>query len=77
MSREFLITKMVCAKCGSNLSLTYDVPKGAGKYAQGEPTGADMVQQVVAVEPCAMCLEPLHRMRRALKIFDDLKEPTK
>lgn len=30
--REFLITKFVCSKCGSNLRLTYDAPKGAGLH---------------------------------------------
>lgn len=67
--REFLITKMVCAKCGSNLQLTYDAPKGAGRYADGEPTGAATVQQVVAVEPCQKCLAPLEELRAAAKVL--------
>lgn len=67
--RQFLITKMVCAKCGSNLQLTYDVPKGAGRYADGEPTGADMVQQVVAVEPCQTCMAPLEELRAAARVL--------
>lgn len=65
--RQFLITKMVCAKCGSNLQLTYDTTKGAGRYADGEPTGADMVQQIVAVEPCHKCMAPLNEMRAAVQ----------
>jgi hypothetical protein len=69
MKREFLVTKMVCAKCGSNLSLTYEVPMGSGRYAEGEPTGAAMVQQVVAVESCKTCMEPLHRLQQALAIL--------
>lgn len=44
MMREFLITKFVCSKCGNNLKLTYNTPKGAGRYAEGEPTGAAMVE---------------------------------
>lgn len=65
--REFLITKIVCSKCGSNLQLTYDTPKGAGRHADGEPTGAAMVQQVVAVEPCECSTRPLEEMRRAAR----------
>jgi hypothetical protein len=67
--RQFLITKMVCAKCGSNLQLTYDAPKGAGRYADGEPTGADMVQHVVAVEPCEKCMAPLEELRAAARVM--------
>jgi len=65
--REFLVTKFVCATCGGNLKLTYDVPKCAGHHANGEPTGAAMVQQLVAVEPCAPCLRPLEEMRNAAR----------
>ena len=67
--REFLITKLVCSKCGNNLNLTYDAPKGAGRYAEGEPTGAAMVQQVVAIEPCECATRPLEEMRRAVKVL--------
>ena len=67
--REFLITKLVCSKCGSNLQLTYNAPKGAGRYADGEPTGAAMVQQVVAVEPCECATRPLEKMRLAAKVL--------
>lgn len=67
--REFLITKLVCSKCGSNLQLTYNAPKGAGRYADGEPTGAAMVQQVVAVEPCECATRPLEEMRLAAKVL--------
>ena len=67
--REFLITKLVCSKCGSNLQLTYNAPKGAGRYADGEPTGAAMVQQVVAVEPCECATRPLEEIRLAAKVL--------
>lgn len=74
MSRQYLVFKPVCAKCGSNLDLSYDVPKGAGGYALGEPTGADMVEQLLAIEPCAKCMEPLHRARKAMAmLMEDLK----
>ena len=65
--REFLITKFVCSKCGNNLRLTYDAPKGAGRYADGEPTGAAMVQQTVAIEPCECATRPLEEIRNAAR----------
>jgi len=67
--REFLITKFVCSKCGNNLQLTYDAPKGSGKYAEGEPTGAAMVQQTVAIEPCECAIRPLEAMRNAAMVL--------
>lgn len=67
MKREFLVTKMVCAKCGGNLQLTYATPQGSGLYAAGEPTGAVMVQQLVAVEPCETCMRPLTTTRAAMR----------
>lgn len=67
--REFLITKFVCSTCGNNLRLTYDAPKGAGRYVDGEPTGSAMVQQVVAIEPCECVTRPLDEMRRAAKVL--------
>jgi hypothetical protein len=69
MMREFLVTKMVCSKCGSNLELTYDMPKVAIKYADGEPSGAAMVQMRVAVEPCKHCMGPMDEMRKAAKLM--------
>lgn len=67
MSREFLVTKFACAKCGNNLSVSPAVQPRAGRHAEGEPTGAAMVQQVVAVEPCRLWLAPLQEMRMAIK----------
>lgn len=71
--REFLVTKLVCSACGNNLQLTYDKPKGPSKWAEGEPTGAAMVEVRVAVEPCRTCLAPLDDVRRALKAIDGLR----
>jgi hypothetical protein len=67
--REFLITKFVCARCGGNLKLTYDAPKSAGRHADGEPTGAAMVQQIVVIEPCKCTTQPIDEMRRAAKVL--------
>ena len=69
MTREYLLTKFVCAKCGSNLEITHDTPGASGKYATGEPTGASVVNQLVAVKPCQPCAEPLARLRNALKVI--------
>ena len=71
MTRQFLVTKMVCARCGTNLNLTYDVPVRAGEHASGEPTGADMVQQIVAVEPCFECERPMRNVRSALAVLKE------
>ena len=67
--REFLITKIVCSKCGSNLELNYNVPQGSGQYAEGEPTGAYTLQQLVAVDPCKKCMAPLEELRKAARVL--------
>lgn len=71
MTRKFLVTKFVCAKCGCNLSLSYDAPTTNISYEDGEPTGADMVQQLIVVEPCVPCMAPLRRLQTALSILKD------
>lgn len=65
--REFLVTKFVCARCGSKLAITYNVPKGSGQYLENEPTGAHMVEQLVAVEPCESCAKPMEELRKAVQ----------
>jgi hypothetical protein len=67
MTRQFLITKFKCAACGGLLSLSYDAPKNGIDYANGEPTGAAMVQQFIAIEPCYQCTRPANDVREALK----------
>ena len=69
MSREFLVTKFVCAACGQNLSLSYDLPTKQSNHAKGEPTGADMVEQRIAVVPCQSCAAPLQQVRDALAVL--------
>jgi hypothetical protein len=66
MTREFLVTKFVCAACGDNLSLTYDMPTKSSRHSPGEPTGAAMVEQRIAVNPCRTCAAPLGEIRSAL-----------
>lgn len=70
--REFLITKFVCSECGNNLNLTYDIPKNAGRYAEGEPTGAARVQQLVGIEPCHVCRKPLDEIKAALTLLREI-----
>jgi hypothetical protein len=67
MIREFLVTKFKCAACGGLLTLNYNAPKAGSDYAEGEPTGAAMVQLVVAIEPCFQCIRPVQEVRQALK----------
>jgi hypothetical protein len=71
MSREFLVTKLVCSKCGSSVNLSYDQIKGRPLFADGEPTGAARVENVVVVAPCDTCYEPIRTIQRALR---DIKE---
>ena len=73
--REFLITKFVCADCGSNLELSTEKPKVyASKYSDGEPSGAYMLQQLVPLHPCHVCMKPLLAMREALKTLESRKK---
>lgn len=71
MSRQFLITKFVCSVCGSTLSLTYDRAKRTDAYDEGEPTGADMVKSLIAIEPCRTCMAPMQTIKNALKILKE------
>jgi hypothetical protein len=66
MSREFLVTKFKCAACGGMLKLSYEALKTGSDYSEGEPTGAAMVQQIVAVEPCFQCTKPAREVSQAL-----------
>lgn len=69
MKRQFLITKFVCSSCGSNLEVSYDRPKNAGQHALGEPTGAAMVESLIAIAPCQPCMEPLRKLKAALAVI--------
>ena len=55
-SREFLITKLQCSECGRLMKMSYGKPKfkgsGLSGCAQGEPTGADKVDNMITVYPC-------------------------
>lgn len=65
--RQFWVHKFVCAKCGHFLEIKYikDVDHHAD-YAKGEPTGANMVESYIAVEPCTECKKSLDDIKHAL-----------
>lgn len=67
--RQFLITKMVCSECGNTLELTYDIPTTGSNYSVGEPTGANMVEQLIAVMPCETCKRPIDNLIAAAKVI--------
>lgn len=73
--RKFLLTKFVCSECGSNLELSYASPK-ANEYAEGQPTGAEMVDQKVTIEPCVCQTRTLRNLQIAVKTLLDIL-PTK
>jgi len=72
--REFLVTKFVCSDCGRNLKLSCKLPERAGQYAEGEPTGAAMVQQVVAIEPCQCITKKLGAISHAVDVLLQVTE---
>ena len=72
--RKFLLTMFCCAKCGNALEVTYDIPDGI-KQPSGQPTGATVVQQFIAVLPCQQCMQPLNEMKSAINtLFASVKE---
>jgi hypothetical protein len=72
-SRNFLLTGFVCASCGEILTLSYDISKESkSKYFDGQPTGADTVQKVIAIHPCDTCLEPVRKIKDAMKTLQEI-----
>ncbi len=68
MNREFLVTKVLCAACGSPVELEYST--GSFPYCDGEPTGSAMVQLIIKAHPCRCTLraaEELETIKRLLK----------
>lgn len=64
--RQFLVMKLVCRACGANLELS-PAPVDNPKYAEGEPTGADMAEVAVYVNPCRCTMKPLEDVRQAIQ----------
>lgn len=62
--RTHLVTKFVCSKCKSLLELSYG--KNHAPHSRGEPTGADMVENTISVDPRKTCLAPGRRLAEAM-----------
>jgi hypothetical protein len=74
--RDTLVMRFACVVCGEGLKLSYrpgDKAKGRPSHSSEEPTGAAMVMQVTYIEPCRACLEPLRRLREAMKTLNEFK----
>ena len=67
--REYLVIKLQCAVCGTNLKMTYKEPNCRADYAEGEPTGAAMVQTSIAVKPCELCSAETDRIKNAVSVL--------
>lgn len=68
--RKYLLTRFLCARCGSPLAVTKDVPVEQPDYMpsfEREPTGAEVAGFVVGIEPCRSCMAPLDEMRAAVR----------
>lgn len=70
-SRHFLITNFRCAKCGHRLTLNYEVPREVVDVYENlhQPTGADMVENTVAINPCKTCVKPAKEAGEAIKLL--------
>ena len=73
-TREFLVTKIVCGKCGEVLELTPEPPisKNDVRHCEGEGAGGWNYVSLVGVEPCRKCSEPLREMERAVESMRNL-----
>ena len=71
IGRNFLVTKMKCAKCDSALELSYPPKNTKSTDCSDGITGASKVETVIYIEPCKRCVEEpkrdLDTLRRILK----------
>ena len=75
--RSHLVTVFACATCGNALTLSYDEEgKTRRASSEGEPTGAAMVRNVIAVEPCQACLRPGRDLQDAVATLLQVAAPT-
>lgn len=72
MIREFLVTKFICAKCGANLRIEKSSGERCTKFAEGEPTGAAMVELSVFVHPCECITRETETIRSAISTLVEL-----
>jgi hypothetical protein len=68
MTRQFLVTKFACSQCGNGLFLSYGGEKPAWRgHAPGQPTGAEMVEDTISIDPCETCTKPARDVADAIK----------
>lgn len=70
MIRKVFELHVRCAECGTTLNLCYEKDARKTNQKTTEPTdttGGIKVEQSLFVEPCKVCLEPLEKMRQAVK----------
>jgi hypothetical protein len=69
-SRQFLVTKFACASCGASLKLSYEPDvKPKRDHAPGQPSGAEMLESVISLEPCRCVVDRLERMQSAARVL--------
>lgn len=66
-ARVNLITRFKCAKCGTQLSLSYDDPKKFADYTTDGITGANKLESNIFIEPCSVCVDEPTRQLETLK----------
>lgn len=71
-TREYLVTKFVCAECGRALKLSYVRAAASVPYVSGEPTGADKVENAVRIYPCDTCMAPVNKVKAALAALSEV-----
>ncbi len=63
--RKFLITKFVCSVCGEILNIE-DSAQEYSAHCEGEPTGAEKVENMIKVEPCNNCRHEYETVKKSL-----------
>ena len=65
--RKFLVTKFACAKCNTVLEIADSPMPKWTPHDEGQPSGVDMHENPILLEPCPKCMRPLDGMRQAMK----------
>lgn len=71
IGRNFLITKLMCAECGTALVMSNKPKVDKTSDCSDGVTGASKVEQIIWVEPCDKCVKAvsndLETLKRILK----------
>ena len=67
MPRSLFVLKLHCAKCKS--ALEFERISGNTAYVSGQPTGCEMVETALSVEPCHCMTDGPNRLKESLKSF--------